>query len=95
MDPQITTYIIKLVLGGIVSFLSILVMSKTRDTSWMMIVIGFLCLYATLVYELMIELGIFATPSLLIAGIPVSTLICTVVPNIFFILAFILRIARK
>lgn len=95
MNPQILTFIIKLVLGGIVSFLSILVMSKTREASWMMVVIGFLCSYATLVYDLMIELGIFAEPSLSLMGIPVSTLICIIVPNIFFVFAFILRILKK
>lgn len=95
MDPKILAFIIKLVLGGIVSFLSILVMSKTRDTSWMMIVIGFLCSYAALVYDLMIELGIFSMPTITLAGIPISTLICIVVPNIFFVFAFILRILKK
>ncbi|MCQ2583225.1 MAG: hypothetical protein MJ160_04895 [Treponema sp.] len=95
MDSQILLFIIKLVLGGIVSFLSILIMSKTRDASWMLIVAGFLTSYAALVFDLMVELGVLSQSALLIFGIPLSSLICTVVPSLCFILAFIVKISKK
>lgn len=95
MNPQLLLFIIKLVLGGLVSFLSIMIMSKTREVYWMMLVIGFLSSYAALLYDLMIELGIFATPHTYLLGIPVPTLIFAIVPSIFFILAFFLRLLKK
>lgn len=95
MNPQLLLFIIKLILGGLVSFLSIMIMSKTREVYWMMLVIGFLSSYAALLYDLMIELGIFATPKVSLAGIPVPTLIFAVVPSIFFILAFFFRLLKK
>lgn len=95
MDPKLLLFIIKLIFGGLVSFLSILVMSKTREVYWMMLVIGFLSSYAALLYDLMIELGVFVMPSVLVFGIPVMTLLCTIVPSIFFILAFIMRVLKK
>lgn len=95
MDPQLLFFIIKLVLGGLVSFLSILIMSKTREFYWMMIVIGFLCSYASLIYELMLELGIFAQSKILFLGISLPTLLFSVTPSFFFILALICRLFKK
>jgi len=95
MNPELLLFIIKLVVGGIVGFLAILLMSKTRDAAWMCMVGGFLLSYATLVFELMEHLGIVTTTSVCLFGIPVSSLICAVVPSLFFIVAFILMLCKK
>lgn len=95
MNPDILIFIIKLVLGGIVGFLAILVMSKTRDASWMCIVIGFLLSYAAIVYDLMVKIGVLTLGSIFVLGIPLPTLISIILPNIFFILAFIFKLAKK
>ena len=95
MDPQLLLFIIKLVLGGIAAFLAIFVMSKTRDASWMFLVAGFLFSYAALVVDLMIELGVFAADSILIAGMPLVSLLSAVIPSALFITAFIIRLCKK
>lgn len=95
MNPQLLLFIIKLILGGLVSFLSIMIMSKTREVYWMMLVIGFLTSYAALLYDLIVELGLFATPKLCLLGIPVPTFIFAIVPSFFFILAFFFRLLKK
>lgn len=95
MNPQLLLFIIKLILGGLVSFLSIMIMSKTREVYWMMLVIGFLTSYAALLYDLIVELGLFATPKLCLLGIPVPTLFFAIVPSFFFILAFFFRLLKK
>ena len=95
MNPQILLFIIKLVLGGIAAFLAIFVMSKTRDASWMFLVAGFLFAYAALVVDLMIELGIFAADSILIAGMPLISLLSAVIPSVMFITAFIIKLCKK
>ena len=95
MNPQLLLFIIKLILGGLVSFLSIMIMSKTREVYWMMLVIGFLTSYAALLYDIIVELGLFATPKLCLLGIPVPTLIFAIVPSFFFILAFFFRLLKK
>lgn len=95
MNPQLLLFIIKLVLGGIAAFLAIFVMSKTRDASWMFLVAGFLFAYASLVIDLMTELGIFATDSVLVAGMPLVSLLCAVIPNLMFIIAFIIKLCKK
>ena len=95
MNPQILLFIIKLILGGLVAFLAILIMSKTRSPDWMMIVAGFLSSYAALVYDLLFELGVLASSSLLVFGIPLPTLIFATVPSLFFIAAFIFKLTKK
>ena len=95
MDPQLLLFIIKLVLGGIAAFLAIFVMSKTRDASWMFLVAGFLFSYAALVVDLMIELGVFAADSILVAGMPLVSLLSAVIPSALFITAFIIRLCKK
>ena len=42
MEPRILLFIIKLVAGGIVAFLAILLMSKKRSADWAFLVAGFL-----------------------------------------------------
>lgn len=94
MQPNITLYIIKLVLAGIAAFLAIALWSKTRDVAWMSLVAGIITGYAALVYELLGTFGITIADTVYICGIPLTTLLFTVVPPVFFILAFILMLAR-
>lgn len=95
MNPEILLFIIKMIAGGIVAFMAILLMSKTRDASWMTLVAGFLLSYIAMVYELLTDLGIFAESSICISGIPVSSLLCTILPSLCFVIAFILKLLKK
>lgn len=95
MEPRILLFIIKLVTGGIVAFLAILLMSKKRTTSWTFIASGFLFSYAALVYELLIELGVLTATKYGLLGIPISTLICAVLPALCFIAGFIIMLCRR
>lgn len=95
MNPEVLIYIIRLVLDGIIAFLAILLMSKNRDASWMCLVAGFLLSYAALVFNLMIKLGIFTVSSICLLGIPLSTLLCEVLPSLFFMIAFILMLIKS
>ena len=95
MEPKILLFIIKLAAGGIAAFLAILLMSKKRNVSWAFMVSGFLLSYASLVYDLLIELGVLTATKYGLLGIPVSTLICAALPSLCFIIAFILMLCKK
>ena len=95
MNPEILLFLIKLITGGIVAFLAILIMSKTRDAAWMSLVGGFILSSAALIYELLIQLGVLTHTKFLVAGIPLTSLLCAVIPSIFFITAFILMLLKK
>ena len=95
MEPKILLFIIKLVAGGIVAFRAILLMSKKRSAGWAFMVSGFLFSYASLVYELLIELGVLTATKYGLWGIPISTLICAALPSVCFIIAFIIMLAKR
>lgn len=95
MDYEILLFIIKLILGGIVSFLAILLMSKTRDFACMTLVSGILAGYAVIVYRLLIKIGVLTVSRTQIFGIPLSVFLSILIPSIFFIISFILLILKK
>ena len=95
MEPRILLFIIKLIAGGIVAFLAILLMSKKRTIAWSFMVSGFLLSYAALVYELLIELGVLTATQYGLLGIPVSTLLCTLLPAVCYITAFIIMLVKR
>lgn len=95
MNSEILLFIIKLIAGGLVAFLSIALMSKNRDASWMFIVAGFLLSYAAMVFELLIDLGVLTSTQYSFLGIPVSTLACVLLPSLSYIIGFIIMLCKK
>lgn len=87
-------YIIKLSLGGFAAFLAILLWSKTRDSAWMSLVIGAVISYAGIVYNMLLDFGMKFSIDILVAGIPLTTLLFTAVPLLFYILGFLLILKR-
>lgn len=97
MDSQLLILIIQMITQGVISFLAILVMSKTRAPSWIFIVIGFLFSYVALIFNLLIKLGVISI-SLSINGLPLVdllNLLSVVVPGFFFMIGLILKLFRK
>jgi hypothetical protein len=95
IQSELLLFIVKLVLGGITAFLAIMLWSKTRDAAWMSLVAGAVTSYAGIVYEMMVRLGIIIPGGITVTGIPLATLLFTVIPSCFFILAFILMLIRS
>lgn len=94
-DGQLIIYIIKLVLGGVAAFFAILLWSKTRDVAWMSLVAGTITQYIGFVYEMLCVFGIVVNKGLSILSIPIETLFFTVIPPLFYIIAFILMLVRS
>lgn len=61
----------------------------------MNLVVGVVAKYAGVVYEILSVLGIIFPESIVFYGIPFSSLIFTALPDIFFIIAFILLLKRN
>ncbi|MBP5174451.1 MAG: hypothetical protein ILP07_00870 [Treponema sp.] len=93
-QADLILYIIKLVLGGITAFFAIILWSRTRDAAWMSMVAGTIIRYTGTVYDMLIDFGVVFTTDIELFSIPLTTLLFTVVPSLFFILAFILMIHR-
>lgn len=97
MSPEILLFIIKLSIGGIAAFLAIFIMSKTRDASWMFLVAGFIFAYAVIVYDLMRYIGVIPVCPITVPKInlKLDDLISTTVPELLFIISFIIKLAKK
>lgn len=94
-QSEILVYCIKLVLGGVAAFFAIMLWSKTRDASWMSLVASVVTSYAAILFEMMVKLGIVAETGIILFGIPLITLLFTIIPPLFLILAFVLMILRN
>lgn len=94
-QPELVLYIIKLVLGGIAAFFAIMLWSKTRDTAWMSLVAGTIISYAGIVYEMLNKFDIYIVSGVTLLGVPLATLLFTVIPPLFYIAAFIMMLSRK
>ena len=88
-DFSFVLYIIQLILGGFSAFFAILLCSKTRDLSFMSLVIAILSLYAGIVYKTLVKMGVIINQGFLVLGVPFFSLFFTVVPYIFFLVALI------
>lgn len=94
-QTAVLLFIIKLVLGGILAFLAILVWSKTRDGAWFFLVSGTILAYCGVVYEMLKSFGIITKAFYLLLGIPIIDLFFVVIPALFFIVGFIIMIAKS
>ena len=94
-QQEITLFIVKLVLSGILAFLAIALWSKTRDAAWMCMVTGAITGYAGMVYEFLSRFGFVLLGGKSLWNIPLVLLLFTVIPSLFFILAFIIMLVRK
>ncbi|BDC96709.1 MULTISPECIES: hypothetical protein [Treponema] len=96
-ESEILLGIVKVVLGGIAAFLAIMLWSRTREPSWMCVVAGAVTGYAGIVYELLVKLGIVIARDFVVpmTGVLVSSLVFTVLPMVFVILALVLMLFKS
>lgn len=88
-------FIVKLILGGLSAFFAILLWVRTKDFAWMCVVAGVVTKYAGIVYEMLVLLGVISSKQINVLGQSVSTLAFTSLPDLFFIVAFIMMIYRN
>lgn len=93
MEPQIALVIHKLIFGGILCFLSIFLLSKTRDPEWMCIVTACILMYLFIVLEMLANFGLLPIQTARIhEAIEIANI---AVPAVFLILAFIIKIYKS
>ncbi|MBQ8013171.1 MAG: hypothetical protein IJ257_02070 [Treponema sp.] len=96
-ETEIIFFTIKLLLGGIIAFLAIMLWSKTRDFSWMFLVLAAVTGYSAIVFDLLLKLGFVTAKEISLLGNQISLvqLILAVVPSIFVIIAFIIMLSKS
>lgn len=95
-EVEIIFFIIKLFLGGVIAFLAIMLWSRTRDFSWMFLVLAAVTGYSSVVFDLLLKLGFVTTREIDVLGNKISLvqLLLTIIPGLFVIIAFILMLIK-
>ena len=90
-ETEIIFFAIKLILGGLIAFLAIMLWSRTRELAWMLLVLAAVTGYSALVYDLLLRLGFVTSREIMLFGneLPLIKLILSIVPSLFVILAFL------
>lgn len=85
----------RFVLGALATFLAIMVWSRTRDTAWMLIVVGTVAHYGEVVFSALETLGVVRLDFITLGGIAVFPLVLSNLPTLFYILAFLVFVSRR
>ena len=92
---QVILMLSRFSLGAIATFLAILLWSKTRDTAWMLIVVGTITYYGEIVFSALESFGIIRLDVLKIGEVAVFPIVLANLPILFFILAFLVMVVRR
>ena len=77
------------------TFLAIILWSRTRDVAWMLIVIGVVASYADLLFDLFVRTGLLDENRLVFFGLPLVQMLFSNLTYLFLSAPFIVMILRK
>ena len=89
INTEFIIWCAKLILGGVASFLAILLWSKSRRGYWTSLASSIVISYIGLIFDIMNNLGVFAVDTKISFYVSLSF---TVLPYLFLIIALILII---
>ncbi len=95
MNASVIILAIRLATVALATFLAIIVWSKTRDSAWMLVVVGIVAGYADILYSLLAEFGLAPDKGGVVAGVPILAALFPNLPWIFFSIAFFVMIRKR
>lgn len=95
MSAAVIALAARFIVMAAASFLAIVVWSRIRDVSWMLIVIGIMAGYADILYSLLVEFGFLPDISQSAGGVGLLGFIFPNLPWLFFSAAFISIILKR
>lgn len=84
--------------GGIAAFFSILLLSKTREIHWLLIILGTIVMYIEIIISTLFELKILSGDYFIVLGLPffeIFKIVLVNLPLVLFSIAFLLLFLRK
>ena len=90
--------LIRLAVGAVATFFAILLWSKTRDTAWVLVVIGTLISYTEIIFSTLVDLKIVRPDAFFLFGLegfPVLHTVLVNLPLVFYAAGFIVVISRR
>ena len=85
----------RLFLGALASFLAIMLWAKTRETAWILVIIGIIMAYVETIYSVLGLFGMDGQKFLYIGSIPILSIVLSNASTVFFIAALLVMVSRK
>jgi hypothetical protein len=95
MDQQVLTMLADNIIAGFAAFLAIVVWVKTRDSSWIFIVLAVLGYYSSVIYRTLLFFGIVPSEVYVIYGLDAVNYSFIYVPQLFFLIALIIKTVKN
>jgi len=96
MDLGQTTFIIcQLAFGAVVTFLAIMLWSRTRDIAWMLIITGVIVSYVEIVHSVLLIFGMGGGDLFLIGSVPLISFMLPLLRMGFLIAGFLVMVKRQ
>ena len=93
-SKDIIMLISEISVGAVLTFLAIMLWSHTREVEWMLIIVGVIVKYGQIIILTLTMLGVVSSDLPVIPGVVDVNLILKILPDIFFIAAFIVHLTR-
>lgn len=93
-SAELVTLIIRLGFGALATFGAILLWSQTRDSAWMLVIIGMIVHYGDIIYTTFYLLGVLRRETL-VFGLPLLRILLTSLPSLFYLLGFLVAMSRN
>ncbi len=95
MDQQLFNLLADNIIAGVAAFLAIVVWVKTRDSSWVFIVLAVLGIYAAVIYKTLLFFGIILSGIYLFNGIDIIQAAFDYVPQLFLVVALLIKAVKN
>ncbi len=94
-NEQLFLLFIKLILGFISAFFAVLLWSKSRESSWLFVVVGVFFLYGEIVFETLEYFGIADFYIITAGGFSLLKIVFAIVPFLCFAFGFMFFLLAK
>lgn len=95
LDAVLIENIILLISSGIMTFFAVFLWSRTREISWMLLILAVIISYTGLLYELFLHLGVLGRDDFMFYGLNFVSLGFKIVPHLLFAISFGLKIGQS
>jgi len=95
MDTGQTAFILsQLVFGALASFFAIMLWSKTRETVWVLIIMGIFAAYIETIYSILTLFGFIGEGFVPVGSVSLTAILLPSLRMIFFMAAFCIMVVK-
>lgn len=95
LTVDLVEIIVRLVVGAFATFLAILLWAKTRDTAWMLLIMGVIVEYGEIIYTTLKIFGVVPADVYLIPELVRVDLVLLNLPLLLFGIGFLIMLLRR